>query len=286
MAAIIFALTRTTSSSKIDEQNPQFSNTATIATEWQWQEADKQSTQVQANTDTAVLLPFTAESVYNALQAVKLDADGNIILDHDALLSLDETLERIHNKLDSESLSLLQELIKEALPGKAGEQTAQIVGNYYRFLEAKEEFSQMNEALTDSNSQETLESVENDEALYAELQALREVHIGTEATDSLFRVSDANAQFMFDSMKLERDDSLTPKERENRRKEIAARHIEQSVNINDWPARYRAFLNSKQNIVTASIDEDEKRKQLKELLSQHFNRDELKRIQHLGLDQP
>lgn len=287
MAAIIYAMTRTTSSSKTNEQNAQSSNPAntkpTIATEWQWQEAD--SSQIEIATDSGTLLPFTAESVYNALQAVKLDADGNIILDHDALISLDETLERIHNRLDSESLSILQDLIKKALPGKAGEQTAQIVGDYYNFLEAKEEFSQLDEALTDTNREETLESAENDEALYAELQSLREVHMGNEATNTLFRISDANAKYMFDSMKLERDSSLTPAEKENRRKEFEAQHLEQSINIFDWPARYRAFMNTKQDIVAASIDDDEKRKQLRELLRQHFDSEEIKRIEYLRLDE-
>jgi lipase chaperone LimK len=256
----------------------------TIGTEWQWHKNDQQIFKNQLEIENGLALPFTPESVHRALQAVKLDADGNIILDHDALISLDEVLERIHNQLDSDSLAILQDLIKSSLAGVAGEQTAEIVANYFHFLEAKEEFSQINEAMVDTYSEGTLESIEANQALYAELQALREVHIGYQATSSLFRISDANAQYMFESMKLESDDSFTPEEKNDRRSEIKEQHIEQSINIRDWPARYQAFMSDKKNIIMASIAEEDKRKQLKSLLRQHFDTAEIKRIDYLGLD--
>jgi hypothetical protein len=197
---------------------------------------------------------------------------------------LDEALERIHNKLDSETLSILQDIIRQALPGLSGEQTAKIVGDYYVFLEAKEEFSNMAEGLSDENAEPTLSSLENDESLYTELQSLRQVHLGSEETDSLFRVSDANAKFMFDSMKLGLDTSLTPQQREQQQQQIEAQHQAQSINVADWPARYQAFMTAKQSITSASIDDDEKRAQIAQLLRQYFNHDELKEINHLGLE--
>jgi lipase chaperone LimK len=256
----------------------------TVATEWRWKETNEQLNLAQINSDRWATLPFTAESIYNALQAVKFDENGDIILDHDALISLDEVLERIHNKLDSEMLSILQNLIIQNLPGKSGEQTAKIVGDYYHFLEAKEEFSKMEEALSTANDEPTLDSLENDQALYAELQSLREVHLGSDAVDSLFRVSDANAKYMFESMDLGLEPNLTVEEKEQKSQEIRAQHIEKSINVTDWPARYRAFLIAKQNITTASIDDDEKNQQVAQLLKQHFNPDELKRIKYIGLE--
>lgn len=273
-----------------DTERPQLTpsnpdnNKPSIATEWQWQAPSEREAPSKTDMTPEAKHPFTAESVYNALQAVKIDEDGNIVLDHDALLSLDETLERIHNRLDKDSLSALQTLIKEALPGKAGEQTAKIVGDYHQFLDAKEEFSRLNETVIDPDSEGTLASLQRDANLYKELQTLREVHIGKEATDKLFRVSDANAHFMFDSMKLEYDTDLTPAEAESKRKRIEARHIEQSVNITDWPERYKAFLDNKQNITSAQIGTEEKTRQLTESLQQHFNEEELGRIRHLELD--
>ena len=285
--AAIFLLIPATQNSNIESNDKpvEINVKPTIGSKWQWRESAKNTVKAQTKTDDTTSLPFTAESVHRALQAVKLDSDGNIILDHDTLISLDEALERIHNRLDSESLNALQELIKESLPGIAGEQTAKLVGDYFQFLEAKEEFSQINETMADTQDEGTLESIEVNQALYAELQVLRETHIGYEATNSLFRVSDANALYMFESMKLESDDSLTQDEKNNRRKEIKAKHIEQSINITDWPSRYQAFMIDKNNVIAASISEEEKRKQLKALLKQHFVSDELKRIEYLRLDQ-
>jgi len=142
-------------------------NTAkTIASEWQWQEIDNN----RDNKTSADVLPFTPKSVHDALYAVKLDENGNIILDHDALISLDETLERIYNKLDGESLAVLRDLITNALPGKAGEQTAKLVEDYQQFLQAKEAFSQANENPAYSSSERSVATIENDRLLYNELQ--------------------------------------------------------------------------------------------------------------------
>jgi len=192
----------------------------TIATQWQGpRDRDQHDLDATAAEDES--LPFTEQSVYDSLQAVKVDENGNIILDHDALISLDEALERIHNRLDSESLLKLQDIIRDALPGKTGEQTAQVVEDYQRFLGAQEEFSQMHQGSV-SNVQ-TLNSLDNDQALYRELQNLREIHLGTESTASLFHDSDANAEFMFDSLRLGLEQHLTPEEIESRRREIQQR---------------------------------------------------------------
>jgi hypothetical protein len=203
----------------IDESSPDRSDN-TIAKQWQWpRDRDQQERDATAAEDES--LPFTEQSVYDSLQAVKVDENGNIILDHDALISLDEALERIHNRLDSESLLKLQDIIRDALPGKTGEQTAQVVEDYQRFLGAQEEFSQMHQGSV--STVQTLNSLDNDQALYRELQNLREIHLGTENTASLFHDSDANAEFMFDSLRLGLEQHLTPEEIESRRREIQQR---------------------------------------------------------------
>jgi hypothetical protein len=267
-----------------DSQTDQTIKPATIATQWQWSKVNQQAEQPVAN-EVNNKLPFTAKFVYEALKAVKLDEDGNVIHDHDALLSLDEALLRIQNKLDAESLEILQGIIKDGLPGKAGEQTAKIVGDYYYFLEAKDEFSETSEALIDSSIRETSQAIENDELLYAELQALRDAHLGTDVSNGLFRVSDASAQYMFDSMKLDFNQDLTEEEKEQKRGEIEERHIQGSVNVSNWPARYGAFQDAKQKILSALLEPEEKQRQVIELLQSYFSSEELKRIQYLNLDE-
>ena len=259
-------------------------NTPTIATTWQWSKINENANKSSAP-QKEQSLPFTAKFVYEALKAVKLDKEGNVIHDHDALLSLDEALLRIQNKLNSESLSILQGIIKDGLPGKAGEQTAKTVGDYYHYLEAKDEFSRANESMTDINSHETVSAVENDQLLYAELQSLRDIHLGNDVSSGLFRITDSDAQYMFESMKLDADKELSEEEKNIKRIEIEEQRIQSSINISGWPDRYRAFQNDKQKITDASIGNEEKQKQVTALLSNYFTSDELMRIEHLNLDQ-
>lgn len=255
-------------------------HTDTIANQWQWAALNEQA-EIQPQKKP---LPFTPKFVYEALKAVKLDENGNVIYDHDALLSLDEALLRIQNKLDSESLAILQAIIKDGLPGKAGEQTAKIVGDYYHFLEAKDEFSRTSEALADTGVHKSVSAVENDELLYSELQALREVHLGHDVSNGLFRITDADAQYMFASMKLDLDGNLSEEEKLEKRREIQEQHTQRSINIAHWPERYRAFQQAKQTILSAKLNDSETQSQLTDLLNSHFNPDEQKRISHLSLD--
>jgi hypothetical protein len=206
------------------------SSSSTIASEWQWAKVDS-SAQAEKEADDHKAekgddLPFTQKSVHDALYAVKIDENGDIVLDNDALLSLDEALERIYNKLDAESILKLQDLIRDALPGKVGEQTAEIVSNYNEFLKAKEQFSQLHENTVYNGGVQSSETVKRDQSLYSDLQSLREVHLGNEVTQALFREHDATAEFMFESMKLGFDDSLSPEAREQRRQEVEARYRE------------------------------------------------------------
>lgn len=256
--------------------------TATVATQWQWSQIKEQATAKQIQQKK---LPFTPKFVYEALKAVKLDENGNVIYDHNALLSLDEALLRMQSKLDIESLAILQSIIKDGLPGKAGEQTANIVANYYHYLEAKDEFSRTSETLADTSVHQSVKAIENDEQLYSELQALRGVHLGHDVTSGLFRVTDADAEYMFASMKLDFDESLSEEEKEIKRREIQEKHTQHAINITNWPERYAAFQQRKQNILTAKLNKEETQAQLTDLLNSHFSQDEQKRITHLGLDQ-
>jgi len=297
--AIVYFLddsTSTSSSSEsvihndLSENAKANSSQKTIANSWKWEASETSETSETIIADesapdnaTSASL-FTPNSVYNALQAVKLDIDGNVILDHDALISLDEALERIYSQLDNDRLLALQALIKESLPGAAGEQTAKLVNDYTQFLIAKDEFSELYENAQPVAAEQSIASLSNDQSLYSELQSLRELYLGKEVADQLFRISDANATFMFESLKLEADETMTAEEKQRRAEEIEARHTEQSINIANWTERYTDFISSKNTIMEALISDSEKRQQIIELLNQRFNEDERSRIFHLQLD--
>ena len=264
-------------------------NSNTIASAWQWEAvSDNESlagkiearTSNQANQiDSASPLPFTEESVYKALHDVKLDANGDIILDDDALIALNAALDHSEVKLDAEALQALQELIRKGLPGNAGEQTAQVVADFYEYLGAKNEFNALYE--TNSNSDQTIEEYETQ---YKELLALQQLYLSTEVADQLFAASNANSRYMFDSMKLEADTSLSEEEKRQEQAKIVQRHAEKSTNVDNWNERYQAFLVDKQYLINSSISDDEKREQLTGLMHQHFSYEELEHVSHLQLD--
>ncbi|MCH2189821.1 MAG: hypothetical protein MK188_02710 [Gammaproteobacteria bacterium] len=198
--------------------------TRTFSESWRWRDSPD-SAEGDAISPQASSLPFTEQSVHDALQQVKIDENGDVIMDHEALVSLDEALERIYNRLDAESMLQLEDLIKGALPGKTGIQTAELVRNYQQFLQAKEQFYQVNSS--EPQATQTVKSIESDQLLYAELQALREIHLGADAVASLFYESDVNAEYMFESIKLGLQSGLSDEEISARRIEIENRRREQ-----------------------------------------------------------
>ena len=264
-------------------------NTNTIASAWQWENvSDNESmlakTEAPASSqakqaDATAPFPFTEESVFQALQDVKLDDNGDIILDDDALIGLNNALDHSEVKLDAEALQALQDLIRKGLPGNAGEQTAQVVADFYQYLGAKNEFNSLYE--TNRNPDETIESYETE---YNELLALRQLYLSTEAAEQLFAVSNANSRYMFDSMKLEADTSLSEEEKKQEQDKIIQRHAESSTKVSNWNERYQAFLDDKQYIINSSVSDDEKRDQLTALMHQHFSYEELEYVSHLQLD--
>jgi len=280
--SVIINTTKVTS-----EEVPTTSNT--IASAWQWKavlgnESQAGKTETQNNSqgkqvDTTAPYPFTEASVYEALQGVKLDENGDIILDDDALIALNNALDHSEVKLDAESLQVLQDLIRKGLPGNAGEQTARIVSDFYQYLGAKNEFN----ALYETN-READETIENYETEYNELLALRELYLSAEVADQLFSASNANARYMFDSMKLEADTSLSEEEKKQQQAKIVQRHAESSTKVSNWNERYQAFLDDKQYIINSSLSDDEKRDQLSGLMHQHFSYEELEYVSHLQLD--
>lgn len=261
--------------------------TKTIASVWQWEVETVNTNNAQETTatsgeqvkDMSSQLPFTQESVFKALHAVKLDSNNDIILDDDALIALNNALDFSEVKLDGEAIEKLKDLIRKGLPGDAGEQTAQIVGDYYQFLGAKNEFN----ALYETKDPEG-QSIEDYEAQYNELKSLRELYLGAGVSEKLFASSDANSRYMFESMKLEANNSLSDEEKKQAQAKIVERHAEDSINVNNWNERYQTFLNDKQYIVNSSIGDNEKRIQLRALMHEHFSPEELEYVSHLQLD--
>ena len=256
------------------------SSDKTVATVWNWSTPNK----ANDSDKTAPSGAFSEEAVYNALKRVRLDAQNNIIIDHEALIALNETLDNSRLQLDAQSLADLQAIIRQGLPGQAGEDVATIVANFYNYLTAEKEFNALYENA--SLPQPTESTIEAHEENYRELMSLRELYLGSDVADQLFETSNANANYMFDMLKVEQATHLTEEEKLQQRMEIMDKHTENTINITNWNSRHKAFINAKQNIQSAAISTAEKQAQLTELMQQHFSAEELNHVRHLQLDQP
>lgn len=251
------------------------SEITTIAAEWQWQEAPI----VAENSDQIM---FTEQSVYDALQNVRLNEQGNLIIDHETLLALNATLDDSRLQLDGQDLTDLTEIIKQSLPGSAGIEVADIVENYYEYLDAERTYNSIY-----ANEFSSIESanIEEYQDYYQELITLREVYLGSETAENLFSTTDANANYMFDMLKITQSTDLSEEEKKLMSDELNNSLATQTIDIDNWDLRYNAFLSAKEYIINAEIDEQQKRNQVVELMHQHFNNEELAVISHLSLDE-
>lgn len=276
----------------------------TFATLWKWQNNNDEQTSNLAlevgetKSDTPQNTSAISEaSVYEALQAVRVGEQGDLILDHEALVALNDVFQSQELKLSENDLAVVNEYIKNGLPGTLGEQTAQLVDDYYQLMQAEKEFNAIYEPTM---------SAENAAERYEELSALRQLYMGHEAASGLFSTSDANAQYMFSAMtkELESDQTMEATGESGAAEtalkgaapesdpatglvdtqSLQAQHQEQTLSIDNWQYRHEQYLQQKAVVVSAAISEEEKKLQLKELLEQHFDASERSKIRHLDLD--
>ncbi|MBU3069116.1 lipase chaperone [Aestuariicella sp. G3-2] len=221
------------------------------------------------------LAMFDAEGIFEATQKVRVDDSGNVILDHEAMLALNEALGQQGLELDTLSLAQLKDLIQVAMPGKAGSQVALVVGNYYEYLKAKEEFENLHQ---DNHLNQDYEQRQ------ASIQALRESYLGAEVSEKLFAQSDAESEFMRASFELASNKELTAEERQTKKATIQNRYVNSVVEANGWQDRYKQFVAEKNKLLEESggdnLSEDQKEKVIT-LWSSYFSEGEREKMEAL-----
>lgn len=237
----------------------------TVGTEWQWDRLPVEKEQGESESQELTAM-FDVPFIYESLQDVRVDESGNVVIDNKALQALDATLNFSGIEMNAAQLQELQALIRIGLPGAAGEQTAAIVGDYYEFLQAEKEFN---------NLYKTAGTQMDVEAGFEELVALRELYLGPEVAAKLFAEHDRNARYMLESMLLERDESLSAEEKLARQERLSASFHSKMPKVHRWEQRYAIFQQAQAAITESAISEEEKQRQLAQLMEQHFSAEEL-----------
>ncbi len=249
----------------------------TIGSEWNSSPTRHPPTKQQTPDENATSLAiqdFDIPYIARYLSEVRLDDDGNVVIDHLTLDALNETLAHRYPELtlDPAQVEALQELVRVGLSGAAGEQAAQLVGNYYQLLKAQQELDNLYQRQGDAR---------NHEAEYREQVSLREMYLGADVARQLFAMEDRDARYMMASMELAQRSTLSAEERNRQQAQLRRRYVEDVPAIPDWPARHAAYQQEKRNIQAAGLPEQEMQSQLHQLLAQHFKPGEIEIVRTL-----
>lgn len=199
---------------------------------------------------------------------IRLSEDGTVILDEMTLSALRDAFPVNHLNLTPEMLQELQEILKQGLPGIAGEQAAEIVSNFYEYMEAKKD---LNDLFRDVQ----VKPGTHEEAL-AEEKALRELYLGKEIADQLFKKEDQTSEYMLKAFRIASDQSLSHEEKEKEKNKLNIEFINNE--IENWDARYQSYLEEKNTLKAKQLSTEEYNQAVIQLRNQHFSVQEQARI--------
>lgn len=211
---------------------------------------------------------FDIAEVRRRLGRIELNDAGEIVLNDSALSALRGAFATLEGRLDTASLQELEQLIRRTLPGRAGEQTAQVVGDYYRYDRALRSFD-AGAAVADDLTRASVRQ--------EQLAALRMQYFGPEVANKLFAREQAYARYTIESMRIQAAADLSAEQKarlQARLKDgLPADVLPGSVDA-DWKRRYALFERDKQAVLSAGLTDTDKAMQIERLLEQYFRPEE------------
>ena len=209
--------------------------------------------------------PLDADYLRRQLGDVRLRADGTVRLDDTARKALERTLDDPRLVLLPADLARMQAIIREAVPGPAGVQTASTVADYYRYAQAKHRLAEATGRIAPGDAMEQ----------YDALVAVRERTLGRTVSDQLFYKADRDARFMIESASLAAEADVTAEKRAAAQAALAVRYDQNAPPIEDWPERRAAFAAARSEIDrSASMTPEERAAARRALFAEHFDDDE------------
>ncbi len=160
--------------------------------------------------DNATIKPgfnVSFSEVENALMMAKLDNVGALILDEQALASLNLVVSRLPENLTPQDIQKLQDLIMKAQPGQAGEQVAEVLGNYYHLKQAEKAW--LESGVSANSLQAAIDQLEK-------VTAMREDYLGQVVADKLFLRQQEKSRFYLQRMAIQQDRDLSAQQKESK----------------------------------------------------------------------
>jgi len=144
--------------------------------------------------------------VEDALMMAKLDNVGALILDEQALASLNLVVSRLPDNLTPQDIQKIQNLIKQAQPGEAGEQVAQVLGDYYAFKQAEKEW--LKSGVATNSLQAAINQLEK-------ITAMRQDYLGQAVADKLFSEQQQKASLSLQKMAIQQETGLSAQQKDS-----------------------------------------------------------------------
>ena len=156
---------------------------------------------------------FDFDEVKKALKKITTD-DGELLMTSALAEKLEVLVSTLPEDMDASSLNRLRHLIALRLPADSGERVGELIERFYHYTRSKEQLAAENETL-------------NAEARHARLLALQNEHLGPDLTQKLYERQNSLAEFLFASRRIQSDQSLSDKQRQQRLDELRLNYREQ-----------------------------------------------------------
>jgi Proteobacterial lipase chaperone protein len=148
---------------------------------------------------------FDYEASEQVLLKLKLDQNGQLVLDERAAEILESAVTKLPNGLQSDELRRVEVLVAKGLPGRAGSQLAGIVTDFYRYQQAT------TYAFVAKGSSTTIE--EQEERFYQTV-VLQEKFFGKPVAKKLFGRKNALNRYLYARRYITSDSSLSPEKKQ------------------------------------------------------------------------
>lgn len=151
---------------------------------------------------------FDVEFIFNALSKVIVDDNGDVVVNHQTKDLLEAAFTQMEFDLSRSELEELQDLIRLGIAGKAGEQAAKIVSDYYDYRVAETSFM-----LTTYGG-----DLEDTKTNFEQILAIRRAELGYDVAERLYGLQEMHSRYMIESIQIQSNDTLSPEEKAEKQK--------------------------------------------------------------------
>ena len=283
--AMTLALTPNTSTSSLSNENDAAYDAIEPVVADFWQKSptsllDKDSNHANPSTSTSIgtdgqigLPALDYATIEEQLLKIKVDENGDVILDRDANNRIASGFQNVPLPLSPELIADLQQTISKSLPSPLGSQVAEIISGYHDYLVAVK---------NESDLLGPPQSIEEQKQRLQQRIELQTLILGESNAYKLFAQENADQLYMLEGMQVATNQELSPEQRNFMLTELERQRQQMKPAINNWDSRYEQFERNREAIEDAALSSGDKTQQIRSLYRQSFDMAERAQIEEMG----